>query len=135
MKYEGNFTSYKILAMQGIIITIEKEELEDIVFKAVEAALMQSGFVSQQESQADVDEFIMKSPELCKYLKMKISTLYQKTHKREIPFNKIGKTMYFKKDEIDKWLADGKQETKVEQNIEREIRIGLADRKRIKTIA
>jgi excisionase family DNA binding protein len=101
----------------------------------VEAALMQSGFVSQQESQADVDELIMKSPELCKYLKMKISTLYQKTHKREIPFNKIGKTMYFKKDEIDKWLADGKQETKVEQNIEREIRIGLADRKRFKTIA
>jgi excisionase family DNA binding protein len=101
----------------------------------VEAALMQAGFVRQHEDPVDVDELVMKSPELCKYLKMKISTLYQKTHKREIPFNKIGKTMYFKKDEIDKWLADGKQETKEEQNIEREIRIGLADRKRIKTIA
>ncbi|MDQ2719405.1 MAG: helix-turn-helix domain-containing protein [Bacteroidota bacterium] len=121
--------------MEGIIISIEKEELEDIIYKAVGAALATAAFVRQKEKPADIDEFIMKSPELCKYLKMKISTLYQKTHKRQIPFNKQGKTMYFKKDEIDKWLADGKQEMEVEQNIEREIRIGLADRKRIKTIA
>ena len=76
----------------------------------------------------------MKSPDLCRYLKMKISTLYQLTHKKEIPFNKIGKTMYFKKDEIDKWLAEGRQETRTEQDLAREIRISLADRKRFKKI-
>lgn len=65
---------------------------------------------------------------------MKISTLYQLTHKREIPFNKKGKTMYFKKDEIDKWIADGKQEMTIEQNHAREIRINLADKKRFKRI-
>ena len=121
--------------MEGIIITIEKEDLEDIVCRAVETALVQVGFIREQEDKKDENEFVMKSPDLCKYLKMKLSTLYQLTHKKGIPYNKKGKTMYFKKDEIDKWIADGKQEMKIEQNHARDIRINLADKKRIKTIA
>lgn len=119
--------------MQGVIITIERDELEDIISRAVETALIQSGFPQQQDSaQDDLNEFIMKSPDLCKYLKMKLSTLYQLTHKKAIPFNKKGKTMYFKKDEIDRWLAEGRQETIIEQNQSREMRIHIADKGRIK---
>ena len=122
--------------MQGIIITIEKDELEDIVSRAVETALTQSGFVREQDNDpGDLNELVMRSPDVCKYLKMKLSTLYQLTHKKEIPFNKKGKTMYFKKDEIDKWVSEGRQETKYEQNYAREIRINLADKKRNKSIA
>ena len=122
--------------MQGIIITIEKDELEDIVSRAVETALTQSGFVREQDNDSgDLNELVMRSPDVCKYLKMKLSTLYQLTHKKEIPFNKKGKTMYFKKDEIDKWVSEGRQETKYEQNYTREIRINLADKKRNKSIA
>ena len=121
--------------MQGIIITIEKAELEDIVSRAVETALVQSGFILQPESvQDDLNELIMRSPDLCKYLKIKLSTLYQLTHKKEIPFNKKGKTMFFKKDEIDKWITEGHQETKTEQNIAREIRISIPVGKRLKKI-
>lgn len=120
--------------MEGIIITIEKEELENIVCRAVESALAQAGFVREENDKEDFNELVMKSPELCRYLKMKISTLYQLTHKKEIPFNKKGKTMYFKKDEIDKWLSEGRQQTVTESNLEREIRISAADRKRFKTI-
>ena len=121
--------------MQGIIITIEKAELEDIVSRAVETALVQSGFIPQPESvQDDLNELIMRSPDLCKYLKIKLSTLYQLTHKKEIPFNKKGKTMFFKKDEIDKWITEGHQETKTEQNIAREIRISIPVGKRLKNI-
>ena len=121
--------------MQGIIITIEKEELESIVCRAVEIALEQSGFLKSQEGHEDVEEFIMKVPQLCKYLKMKISTLYQLTHKNEIPFNKRGKTLYFRKDEVDKWVSEGRQITKYEHNYAREIRISLAEKKRNKSIA
>lgn len=119
--------------MQGIIITIEKAELEDIVSRAVETALIESGLIPQQESvHDDLNEYIMRSPDLCKYLKIKLSTLYQLTHKKEIPFNKKGKTMFFKKDEIDKWITEGHQETKTEQNLEREIRISIPVGKRFK---
>ena len=121
--------------MQGIIVTIEKEELEDIVSKAVETALEKSGFFKSQEEPGDIDEFIMKVPQLCTYLKMKISTLYQLTHKNEIPFNKRGKTLYFRKDEIDNWVSEGKQLTKYEQNYAREIRITHADKNRNKSFA
>ena len=121
--------------MEGVIITIEKEELEIIVCRAVETAFEQSGFFKNLEDQKDADEFIMKVPQLCIYLKMKISTLYQLTHKNEIPYNKKGKTLYFRKDEIDKWVSEGRQETKYEHNYAREVRLSLVDKKRNKSIA
>ena len=121
--------------MQGIIITIQKDELEDIICRAVETALVQAGFIREQNVSEDAEQLIMKSTELCKYLKMKLSTLYQLTHKKEIPFNKKGKTLYFKKDEIDKWVAEGKQETIKEQNLAREIRISVVDKGRVKNLA
>ena len=121
--------------MQGIIITIEKEELEAIVCRAVETALEQSGYFKDDEHQVDSVEYIMKTPQLCTYLKMKMSTLYQLTHKNEIPFSKKGKTLYFNKDEIDSWLLEGKSPTIFEQNQAREISLSLADRKRNKSIA
>jgi excisionase family DNA binding protein len=121
--------------MQGIFITIEKDELEGIVCRAVETALVQAGFIREQNDSEDIEEFIMKSADLCKYLRMKLSTLYQLTHKKAILFNKKGKTLYFKKGDIDKWVAGGKQETIIEQNLAREIRISVADKKRLKTIA
>jgi excisionase family DNA binding protein len=120
--------------MEGVIITIEKEELENIVCRAVESALDNAGLVREQNDEQDLNELVMKSPEVCRYLKMKISTLYQLTHKRKIPFNKKGKTMYFKKDEIDKWIAEGRQETVAEQNLVREMRISVANKKRFKKI-
>lgn len=120
--------------MQGIIVIIEKEELEEMISRAVESALIQSGFAGEKNETEDVNELIMKSPDVCRYLKMKISTLYQLTHKKRIPFNKIGKTMYFKKEEIDKWLSEGRQQTVTERNFDREIRISTVDRKRFKTI-
>src|SRR6185312_8225655 len=107
--------------MEGIIIAIEKEELEEIICKAIETAFERKGIVREQNEPEDVNDLVMKSPEVCRYLKMKISTLYQLTHKHKIPFSKKGKTMYFKKNEIDKWLAEDKQQTEAEQNYAREI--------------
>lgn len=122
--------------MHGIIITIEKDELEDIISKAVETALVQTGFIREQVNDSnDLNDLVMRSPDVCKYLKMKISTLYQLTHRNEIPCSKKGKTLYFKKDEIDKWVSGGKQLTKYEHNFARELAISAVDKKRRKTFA
>ena len=106
--------------MQGIILSIDKEELEDIIAKAVETALLSARLSCDENEPADKEILIMRSPEVCKYLNMKMSTLYQLTHKKEIPFNKKRKTLYFKKDEIDNWIAEGKQETVRDQNLARD---------------
>src|ERR1035438_10180650 len=109
--------------MQGIILTIDKEDLENIIARAVETALAGAGLSRRENEPEDDNMSIMRSPDVCKYLNMKMSTLYQLTHKKEIPFYKIKKILNFKKDEIDLWLADGKQQTIREQNFERELKI------------
>jgi excisionase family DNA binding protein len=120
--------------MQGIILTLDKEELESIISRAVETALQSAGIGREETKPADEGMLIMRSPDLCKYLNMKMSTLYQLTHKKEIPFYKKRKMLNFKKEEIDQWLADGKQHTIREQNIVREIRIAQLDKKKKQTI-
>ena len=120
--------------MQGIILTIDKEELKNIISRAVETALLSAGFSREENKPADDEMLIMRSPDVCKYLNMKMSTLYQLTHKKEIPFYKKRKMLNFKKEEIDQWLADGKQHTIREQNIVREIRIAQLDKKKKQTI-
>jgi excisionase family DNA binding protein len=119
--------------MQGIILTIDKDELENIIARAVETALLSAGFSLADNEPVDDEIVIMRAPDVCKYLNMKMSTLYQLTHKREIPCYKKGKILYFKKDEIDQWIADGKQPTIREQNFARELRIIASDKKRHKT--
>jgi len=119
--------------MQGILLTIDKDELENIVARAVERALLSSGVSHEANEPGDDEIVIMRAADVCKYLSMKMSTLYQLTHKRGIPCYKKGKILYFKKEEIDLWIADGKQQTINEQNFARELRIIASDKKRHKT--
>ena len=53
---------------------------------------------------------------LCDYLPSKPvkQTVYALVSKRQIPFNKQGKKLYFLKSEIDLWLKEGKRKTKSE---------------------
>ncbi len=44
--------------------------------------------------------------ELSKYLKVTESWIYEKTHKREIPFKKAGKFPRFRKSHIDLWMGN-----------------------------
>ena len=104
--------------MQGIILTIDKEELENIIARAVETALLSGGFSRREENKpADDEKAILRASGVCIYLNMKMSTLYQLTHKKEIPCYKKGKILYFKKDEIDQWIAEGKQPSKRAQDL------------------
>ena len=83
--------------MQGILLTIDKDELENIVARAVERALLSSGVSHEANEPGDDEIVIMRAADVCKYLSMKMSTLYQLTHKRGIPCYKKGKILYFKK--------------------------------------
>ena len=50
------------------------------------------------------DNELMTVEEVANYLKVKHSWLYEKVHKREIPFRKAGKFPRFRKRDIDIWL-------------------------------
>ena len=48
---------------------------------------------------------LMSSDEAAEYLKIPISTIYQKTHKNEIPYMKRGKRLLFSRARINEWLT------------------------------
>ncbi len=52
----------------------------------------------------------MLNPEqVSNMLDVKVSTIYQWTHQRFIPYMKIGRFVRFKEDEIEKWLAENQR--------------------------
>lgn len=50
--------------------------------------------------------------ECAAYIKLAPSTLYQKSHHKEIPVRKHGRRLVFHKDEIDAWSASQAQPVK-----------------------
>lgn len=98
--------------MNGVILSIEKEELASMIRDAVEAALSSLGLKTEPQEQED----LMTIEDVALWLDMKKSALYQKTHYREIPFMKKGKRVYFSRKELIKWLQEGKKLTLSERN-------------------
>lgn len=52
-----------------------------------------------------MEEKLMEVNELAKYLCLDRQTVYRKAKNKEIPSVRIGRTVRFKKSDIDKWLA------------------------------
>lgn len=50
------------------------------------------------------DNKYLSISELSEYLKIPLSTIYQFTSKKEIPYSKIGKRLIFSKEDIDNYV-------------------------------
>ena len=57
---------------------------------------------------------ILNVEEAARFLKLKITTLYEKTSKKLIPHFKKGNKLYFNRIELDEWIRKGKVKTKPE---------------------
>jgi len=57
------------------------------------------------------DARIMTIKEAASFLKLKVSTLYEKTAEKIIPHIKRGKRLYFCLNELEAWLREGKVKT------------------------
>lgn len=49
-------------------------------------------------------------------LRLSVQTIYGLVHKREIPHNKKGNRLYFKKSELQQWMSEGRRRTMSEIN-------------------
>lgn len=116
--------------MTGIIITLEKEEMAELVQLAIESALTKLGLQKNMEELPERND-IMTAEEVCTILNLKKSALYQKTHRKEIPFRKQGKMLYFSRQEIYDWLAEGKRLTITEQERIHDMELIEANKKRL----
>lgn len=93
--------------MNKIILTNETE-LEILIQRSIKKAFKDQSAVA--DSGLPIDK-ILTIGEAADFLNLAIQTLYGFTSKREIPFMKRGKRLYFKESELVKWLEEGKQKS------------------------
>jgi len=65
----------------------------------------------EQGSQA---KEILNVAEAAKFLDLEVGYLYQLTSKREIPYYRPGRKIYFKKSELEAWITSKRMATKSE---------------------
>lgn len=65
-------------------------------------------------NQQGVDNKPLNIDETSKYLDMAKPTLYALTCKRKIPHMKVGKKLYFNRQELDDWLKTYRKKTDIE---------------------
>lgn len=52
--------------------------------------------------------------EAAKFLKLSVPTIYGMVSRREIPFSKLGKRLYFSESELSEWIQTGRKSTRAE---------------------
>ncbi|NUO09256.1 MAG: helix-turn-helix domain-containing protein [Candidatus Brocadia sp.] len=83
---------------------LEQKDIEAIVQRMVE--VFKPILVDLVNSHQPRNDELMNTEELAQYLKVKKSWIYEKIYKKEIPFQKAGRFLLFKKKDIDLWLKN-----------------------------
>lgn len=92
--------------MEHLQITqITRHELEELVYNVISNSIANTGVFSKDESQT---KDLFNIQEASEFLSLKKPTLYQKVSKREIPFLKRSKRLYFKREDLIEYLEKGR---------------------------
>jgi excisionase family DNA binding protein len=76
----------------------------------------------------DLSSGFLNIHDIAGYLKVRVSTIYSLVERREIPHYRVGRQIRFRKGDIDRWLADQKQEV-VDVKVEAKRVIGSLQKK------
>ena len=97
--------------------TLTFEQLPEAISRLCDKFEIIERFIieNKAEPQAEADKWFNLA-ELCEYLpdKPARATIYGKVHQKLIPYHKQGKSLIFKKSEIDSWLNQGRFKTTAE---------------------
>lgn len=85
-----------------VFINCTLDELQELIRDAVKE-------VSQNTTEQKNEIFTIE--EAADYLQIPKNTLYQFTHRRKIPFHKIGRSLRFKKSDLNDWIDDNRRKT------------------------
>ena len=93
--------------MANVIVTTQPE------LKAIIEQILSDLLTSKTESSHQSDA-ILTLDQASDYLQVPKGTIYQLTHRREISFNKVGRSLRFRKMDLDSWLSLNKKASKKE---------------------
>ncbi len=98
--------------MELMFITqMTKEELKAFLLGIVKEAMADGGVGKAPDT---ANEQMVSVAEAAKITGLAMNTLYDKTHRREIPHYKKGKRLYFRPAELIAWIANGRVMTRNE---------------------
>ena len=89
-----------------------REMLEPIIDDCITRAL--NKYINELRFDAPTIDNVFGVIEVASYLKMSKSAIYKLTMDRQLPHYKLGKILYFRKEEIDAWINKGKVKTQQE---------------------
>lgn len=81
--------------------------------RAIIEQILNDLLASKSEASIPADS-ILTIEEAAKYLQIPKGTIYQLTHRREIPFNKVGRNLRFRLSDLDSWLSSNRKSTRNE---------------------
>lgn len=96
---------FDIATIQKFMVEIIQPIVDDSIRRAFKENLQQK---------EPVNDRLMNIKEASQYLGLALPTIYEKTSRNEIPFLKRGKKLYFRKDDLLKWLEEGRRKTNKE---------------------
>jgi excisionase family DNA binding protein len=100
--------------MNNLILTqLSSEELRQMLRE--ELSFFLSNIPTAPNSTATKDLLTIEEASI--YLNLAYSTIYNLVHRREIPHMKRSRKLYFSKDELRKWLEEGRKPTQEALNI------------------
>ena len=86
-----------------------REFLTPIIENAVEKVFARNLALFQQFAQAEPMPDLWNIKMVAEYIHLSVPTIYGLVHKGEIPYYKKGMRLYFKKEDIDKWIGSGRR--------------------------
>lgn len=101
----------------GIIISIGRSELQDIISEAVKEGLGRYENTSKDAEISDRKIFL-KYKKAAEYLQMSVSKLRTLVAKKSIPFYQDDRSIYFLQDDLECWLLSIRNATKEEDEQE-----------------
>jgi excisionase family DNA binding protein len=90
----------------SFLTNLNEEEFK-LFLKQALSEIIGEGFTN---SRPNIPE-ILDVKQASDFLRLKITTLYEKTSEKTIPHFKKGNKLYFKRDELDTWVQEGKVST------------------------
>lgn len=116
-----------ILQMENLVLSpISTDTLIERIAKRTAELLTNN---TPQTPQPEKESTLLTTKEFSEYSGLSLSHIYKLTHGRRIPFFRpMGKTIYFKKTDVDNFLLQNRQSTKSE--IENEANAYLLNKKK-----
>ena len=109
-----------------VLFSLPIEDLQTVIIDCVNSCLRNN----KQESKAPTDqpEQLLTIQEAAKFLSLTVTTIYSKVNRKELPFMKRGKRLYFSSTELMEYIKKGRRKTNVE--IEQEAEAYLLNNKK-----